>query len=203
MIDEVQDFAGNDFNLLKLIANANLKKIFVGDFYQHTFDTSKDGNVNVSLHKNYQEYQKRLKDMGFTPDSSTLDRSHRCSPTVCDFVTSKLGIAISSHRSDETFIGLVEDIRRVNEIYESSSIVKLFYKESNKRRCYAVNWGVSKGQDHYNDVCVVLNPTTFKAFKNGTLSSLAPSTRNKLYVAITRSRRDVYFVSDNLTKGIP
>ena len=49
-IDEVQDFAGNDFNLLKSIAKANLKILFVGDFYQHTFDTSRDGIVNKNLH---------------------------------------------------------------------------------------------------------------------------------------------------------
>ena len=43
-------FGGNDFNLLKEISKAKVNHIYVGDFFQHTFDTSRDGNTNSKLH---------------------------------------------------------------------------------------------------------------------------------------------------------
>ena len=38
-IDEIQDFGGHDFDFLQLIVDADVEVLFVGDFYQHTFDT--------------------------------------------------------------------------------------------------------------------------------------------------------------------
>ncbi len=83
-------------------------------------------------------------------------------------------------------------------IYTNNSIVKLFYQESNKYTGNTDNWGNTKGIDHHIDVCVVLNPTTYKAFKKGTLASLASTTRNKLYVACTRANRNLYFVDEKV-----
>jgi len=47
--------------------------------------------------------------------------------------------------------------------------------------------------DH-EDVCVMLNKTTAGLHKKGTLYDLKPSTRNKLYVAITRAHGNVYLI---------
>lgn len=60
-VDEVQDFAGHDFNFLMAISAAKLNATFVGDFFQHTFDTSRDGNVNVNLHSDYDAYKAKFK----------------------------------------------------------------------------------------------------------------------------------------------
>lgn len=84
-IDEVQDFAGYDFNLLPYFAKTNIDQLYVGDFYQHTFDTSRDGNVNNCLYEDYGKYLLRFKHMGFEPDITTLKKSFRCSPTICEF----------------------------------------------------------------------------------------------------------------------
>lgn len=41
LIDEVQDFAGHDFDfLMDLSKSKKLSLCYVGDFYQHTYDTS-------------------------------------------------------------------------------------------------------------------------------------------------------------------
>ena len=66
LIDEIQDFAGNDFNLLKTIVKSDVKIICVGDFYQHTFDTSRDGVVNKTLHQDYEKYKHSFNYMGFS-----------------------------------------------------------------------------------------------------------------------------------------
>ena len=45
-------------------------------------------------------------------------------------------------------------------------------------------------------VCVMLNKTTAKLFKQGKLTALPASTRNKLYVAITRAHGTVYLIDE-------
>jgi DNA helicase II / ATP-dependent DNA helicase PcrA len=201
-IDEVQDFGGHDFNFLSSIASANLDMLFVGDFFQHTFDTSRDGVVNKSLHDDFDNYVKRLQKMGLNVDYQTLNKSHRCSPTVCAFLTEKLGIKIESHRPDETLIQLVETANDIQRLHNCMKTVKLFYKEHYTYGCYSRNWGDSKGEDHYSDVCIILNKTSYDSFKKGSLNDLNPQTRNKFYVACSRTRNDLYFVPEFLYKKL-
>lgn len=42
----------------------------------------------------------------------------------------------------------------------------------------------------------MLNKTTAVKFAAGKLSELPPPTRNKLYVAITRAKGNVYFINE-------
>ncbi len=63
MFDEIKDLAGNDFNFVNNLTECNINTIYVGDFYQHAFDTSRGGNVNVNLHKNIDKYIKCFKDL--------------------------------------------------------------------------------------------------------------------------------------------
>jgi DNA helicase-2/ATP-dependent DNA helicase PcrA len=200
LIDEVQDFAGNDFNLLRKFNSANITLTLVGDYYQHTFDTSRDGNINSSLHKEYQNYLDKFEGAGYKIDLDTLSSSYRCSPSLCKFVTEKLGIAITSHRDDETEVMLIECPEQAKSIFCDDDVVKLFYNSSEKYPGNSQNWGAVKGEDNYNDVCVVLNPNSLGHFKRGTLHTLAPTSKNKLYVACTRAKRHLYFVSDKLYK---
>lgn len=198
LIDEVQDIAGNDFNLLQVLMEANMNQIYVGDFYQHTFDTSRDGKVNQNLHKDFVKYQNKFRNRGMEIDTKTLSSSYRCSPTICGYITEKLQISIDSHRQDETSIIYEQDINTINDLKTNNDIVKLFFKESHNYNFYSNNWGKVKGEDKYQDVCIVLNDTTLKHFKKDKLQTLPPSTRNKLYVALSRAKGDVYLVPYNL-----
>ena len=58
------------------------------------------------------------------------------------------------------------------------------------------NWSETKGEEYYRNVCVMLNKTISRKLTTGKLLELAPSTRNKLYVAITRARRNAYLIND-------
>lgn len=199
-IDEMQDFAGGDFNLLLAIANGNTDSLLVGDFFQHTFGTSHDGNLNKGLYDDYGAYKQRLEKSGLSIDEETLSHSYRCKPTTCDFVTSNLGISIGSHHSSGGLLELVEDEGWADAIFSQEHIVKLFFNKHDKFPCYSENWGASKGLDNYDSVCVVLNKTTEQHFRNGNLHELAPTTRNKLYVACTRARSELYFVPETYFK---
>lgn len=197
IIDEVQDIAGRDFNFLEALMETTVDMLFVGDFYQHTFDTSRDGNVNQSLFSNRDSYETRFSRRGVVPDTTTLVNSWRCSPGICDFISGNLGIDISSNRTDDDgTIQFIADIQEKESIINNPDIVKLHYKESCRHGQGHRNWGDTKGEDCYRDVCVLLNKETMKRYKAGRLSELVVSTRNKLYVAITRAHRNVYLVEE-------
>ncbi len=198
--DEVQDFAANDFNFICALSKANVDLRLVGDFYQHTFDTSRDGNTQKTLHDCFDKYCSKLKKSGFTVDLTSLSNSYRCSPSICTFVSDNIGIDILSHREDEVVVEYVSDEITINGIFENDSVVKLFYQKSNCYTGNTYNWGNTKGLDHFQDVCVVLNPTTQKAYDKGELDKLNPTTKNKLYVACTRAKGNLYFVSEKSLK---
>ncbi len=197
-IDEIQDFAGHDFNFLKELSKAGLNQIYVGDFYQHTFDTSRDGNTNSTLHDDLGKFISEFKKMGVIPDTKSLSKSYRCSPSICKFITEKLLISIESDKKDNTAIEFIDNLERAEQIINDNSIIKLFYKEHYKHNCFSRNWGESKGENNYFDVCVVLNKTTLKMYNKGKLNELPPASRNKLYVALSRANNNVYMIAENL-----
>jgi len=199
-IDEIQDLAGHDFNFLQSIAESKLKLLFVGDFYQHTFDTSRDGNINKNLHVDMETFIEKLRQMGLEVDCETLSKSYRCSPTVCTFISQDIGIEMASHRNEETTIHIIDTQADADRILKCNETIKLFYREHYKYACFSRNWGDSKGEDNYTDVCVVLNKNTFQKFQKNKLCELKPQTRNKLYVACSRARSNLYIVPEDLYK---
>jgi DNA helicase II / ATP-dependent DNA helicase PcrA len=199
-IDEVQDIAGHDFNFLIALIPARVEILLVGDFHQHTFDTSRDGNTNSSLHDDIQRYEKKLVDAGVSIDKDTLGSSWRCGEAICEFVTQKLHINMNSHRKDKVGIVPVTSQEQANVIHSSPCIVKLFYQEHYKYGCHSMNWGASKGMDHFQDVCVILSDRNWKFFEKGSFTGLAAITRNKLYVACSRARGDLYIAHEKYFK---
>jgi DNA helicase-2/ATP-dependent DNA helicase PcrA len=199
-VDEVQDFAGHDFNLLLEVSKAKAGMTFVGDFYQHTFDTSRDGSVNGSLHDDMANYEKRFRDAGVTVDKQTLGSSWRCATSVCDFISANLQIGMGSHAKRTSSIITVLEQAQANALHADAAVVKLFLKEHGKYGCYSQNWGASKGMDHFDDVCVVLGADAWKRYQSSTLHESKPQTRNRLYVACSRARGNLYFVSEKLFK---
>ena len=198
IVDEIQDIAGRDFLFLEKIMESKTNMLFVGDFFQHTFDTSRDGNVNKNLFIEKLGYEERFTAKGFYCDNTSLLNSWRCSVNVCKFINSNLGICISSNRSfdDDTKICFVSDKSQIHRILSDNSIIKLHYQNSSKFGTGHKNWGEVKGEDHYHDVCVLLNKTTARKFSIGELEELPQSTKNKLYVAITRAKGNVYFINE-------
>lgn len=202
IIDEVQDFAGRDFSFLEKLMETNVSQLFVGDFYQHTYDTSRDGNVNCNLFDDRMKYEERYVKKGVECDHTTLINSWRCSKSVCNYITDNLGISIDSNRSieDITTVEFVSAPCEIERIMRDESIVKLHYQKSSEYGSGHKNWGETKGEDHYHDVCILLNKTTFQKYKTGKLNELVPSTRNKLYVALSRARGNVYLINEEVTK---
>ena len=199
-VDEVQDFGGHDFNFILEIAQARARFRLVGDFYQHTFATSQDGNVNKSLHDEYDDYRAKFAKAGFKVDTTTLGASHRCGPAVCDYITKTLGIQIAAASVSAARVEVVESQEDVDRLHSDQNTVKLFLERHWLYGCHSNNWGASKGLDHYQDVCVALNPTSWALFLRGELALAKPIIRNKLYVAFSRARGNLFLAPESLFK---
>jgi hypothetical protein len=199
-VDEVQDFGGHDFNFLLEMAQARARFRLVGDFYQHTFATSHDGNVNKSLHDDYDVYRARFAKAGFEVDTTTLGASHRCGPAVCDQISRTLGIQVAAASPNTASVEVVESQEVVDRLHSDEGTVKLFLEQHWLYGCRSHNWGACKGLDHYQDVCVALNPTSWALLMRGELAQAKPIIRNKLYVAFSRARGNLFLAPERLFK---
>ena len=197
-VDECQDFESDDFDWLLSLSNLNAEVFLLGDFYQKTFSTSKRGNKGKGIHSSFENWIKVISDAGFEIDLSSLSKSYRCPKIVCDFIVDNLAIDILSQREEKipAEIILINSKDKIESIMTNDNVMKLFYQKSYDYDCKSQNWGDSKGSE-YDNVCVVLNPTTYKLFAANHLNELSSQTKSKFYVACTRTRGNLYFVNQS------
>ncbi|MEN4700019.1 DNA helicase UvrD [Pantoea agglomerans] len=198
LVDDVQDFAGHDFNFLFGLCSAEVSLLLAGDFYQHSFDTSRDGNTNSTLHDDITRYESRFLASGVVPDRLTLSKTWRSSPSVCSSISEYPSIRIESHRKDETLIELITCQNAAAGLHADDEVIKLFYQEHHRYGCHSLNWGASSGLDHFTDVCIVLGAKHWTLLTARRLNELPPAIRNKLCVACSRARGRIWFLPERL-----
>ena len=202
-IDEVQDFAGERFILLQDIIKNFDNLLLVGDFHQHSVSTriDPDGKL-IPFNKNisYQQYKKIFTKMGVQVDDTSLLYSRRCPEEVCALVNDKLGIDIKSSKQNTGNVIIINNEEEARAILENNSIIKLVHKNSKEYPFRAINWGYSKG-DTYGQVCVILNDNMEQFTEsNFNHEELPASTKNKFYVALTRTKGDLFIMPYSIFK---
>lgn len=202
-IDEFQDFREHDYELIMTIAKHLNDVTLVGDYYQHSVSGTNNSGKPFKRKKNvisYDEFIEELKKKKFEVDTTTLDKSRRCPTNVCSYVKRKLGINITSCDINRGFVIWADDI--AEEIIENHDILKLVYQNSEKYIFNSMNWGYSKG-DTVDNACVILTEK-FDNMNNEEfiVEGVAISTLNKLYVAMTRSKGNLYLIKADTFKKI-
>ena len=130
-------------------------------------------------------------------DTTTLSRTRRCPKPICDFVEEKLGIEFGCGNENIGDIYWLDE-SNVCEILEDDTVVKLVWNNAKRYSFNAVNWSYSKG-DTYNAVCIILTDKVADIQNDDfDVHSLTQITKNKLYVAITRTKGDLYFVKKDV-----
>ena len=208
-IDEVQDLAGYDLEILKLLFKSLSKIILVGDPRQVTY---------LTHHENqYKKYRDgKIKDfieneckrpIQYKVDDTSLNKTHRNNNCICDF-SSKLFdpgefLPIEPCSCDqcrnyqEDFEGIFfikpSDVEDYLSTFNPVQLRWDIRKEVNSR--YEVyNFGDSKGRTFKRVLIYPTDDMIAWIFDNS--SNLAPATRAKFYVAITRARYSVGIVFD-------
>lgn len=197
-IDEVQDLAGWDLELIKLLFESNIKLTLVGDHRQAVYTTN-DSNKNKSYKRNnivdfFQELEKKnLCQLIYK------NECYRCNQTICDFADSlypeMLPKTISRNEikteHDGLFIVRRKDVIKYADIYKPQ--VLRYKKTTNTEGLSALNFGVCKGQN-FDRVLIFPTEGIKKFLKSGKIDDIGD--KPKFYVAVTRARHSVAIVFD-------
>lgn len=203
LIDEFQDFREYDYELIMALAKRLNDVILVGDYHQHSVSATNNSGKpfkNKSKDVSYVDFVAELRNSGFEIDLTTLDKSRRCSAEICNYISEKLHINIASNGDHCGSIVWIDDDPSV--VLNQDQIIKLVFNEAANYTFRAMNWSYSKG-DTVDSACVILTD----GLDNLDSDSFDPekikrSTLNKLYVAMTRSRGDLYLIKASTFKKL-
>lgn len=198
-IDEVQDLSGYDLEFLKLLFQCKTNILLVGDPRQGTYSTN-----NSSKNKKF----KKAKIVNFfeddslaiKKDDSSLTINYRsCSP-ICD-LSNKLYPDLKKTTSGNTnttghdgaFFINTQDVENYLSEYRPIQL-RWDYRTTVNEKYRVLTFGLSKGLEFER---VIIYPTPqFIAWIKNNNSELAPTSRSKFYVAITRASCSVGIVCD-------
>lgn len=200
-IDEFQDYREYDYEMIIALTKHLNSVLFVGDYYQHSVIADKNSGKPFSK-KTYAEYIALIKDAGLSVDETTLSKTRRCPQNICSFIQDKLQVKIEAKNHHTGEVILVKE--KIHDILNDDSIIKLVHENSSKYSFRAINWSYSKG-DTYENICVILTEKFEGIFdSNFSLKSASDSqiTNNKLYVAMTRTKGNLYIIKFSDFKAV-
>src|SRR5690554_77252 len=210
-IDEVQDLAGYDLELIKLLFKSKIEVELVGDPRQVTYLTH-----NPDKHKKYAEgnlkgylIEKCKSLIKNNIDEDLLNRSHRNNKLICDYssklypgfnvtepcdcchseITEHIGIFIIKKEDISTYLSKYNPVQLK---WDSRVLVNTSYQ--------SFNFGETKGLT-FERVMIYPTEAMTRWIKNNN-SKLESSTRAKFYVGITRAKYSVAIVYDYDDKNI-
>ncbi|MGE0108442.1 MAG: UvrD-helicase domain-containing protein [Bdellovibrionales bacterium] len=209
LIDEVQDLVGWDYTILEALSSIDgVCCECVGDFRQTIYKTTPTSRKNPST--THQKKQAFIR-LGF--EQEVMDKSKRCVQPICtfaDLVHQRDGYVQT--RSDAT---ITENFRRhlgvfavrpadVKEyLLQYKPVILRWDKRAEPELCQnltAYNFGEAKGSGF--DRVLIIPTGDYRTFLSGNLNvfdgNRTETSRNKLYVAITRARYSVAFLYDGV-----
>jgi len=198
-IDEVQDLAGYDLEFLKILFSSKINVHLVCDPRQGTYSTN-DSAKNKKYSKASILDFFSDKSLGIEIDDSSLITNYRCCPSICE-LSNKLYPDLQKSESgnkrttghDGIFLIKKEDTGRY--LSEYNPVQLRWDSRTQVIQGYEVlNFGLSKGLEFER---ILIYPTPqFLAWLKDNNSDLAPTSRSKFYVAITRAFFSVGIVCD-------
>lgn len=203
LIDEFQDFCEYDYELIMALAKQLNEVVLVGDYHQHSVSATNNSGKpfkKKSTDVSYDAFVAELKKSGFEVDLTSLNKSRRCSVEICNYVSEKLRISITSNGDHGGTVKWIDD--DPTSVLDDDRIIKLVFQEAGKYSFPALNWSYSKG-DTVDSACVILTDGLDNLDSDKfNPDRVKPSTLNKLYVAMTRSRGDLYLMKASTFKAI-
>jgi len=198
-IDEVQDLAGYDLEIISLLSHKDIGLLMVGDPRQITYHTHEEAkNRKYSEGKIEQFVQEHCQ--GICVDKTTLNTTHRNEQSICSFANSiypEFDSCLADTKEltghDGVFLVHTTDVDSYLETYHPLQLRDKITVPVNERYA-AMNFGDSKGLTFKR---VLIYPTgPMKKWICNHNEELKAQSRAKLYVSITRARYSVAIVID-------
>lgn len=196
LVDEGQDFAGYDYDLLLALMRSCENMTIVGDPRQQTYRTN-NGPIHSGCSNVFEFFNKQR----FPIDDTSLSVSYRCSNEIIRLANKlfpELPKVVATKGSDDVPGGRVYKVERSEfdtwvQSHNSTPTILRYDKRAEVPDGYRVmNMGDSKGLT-LGDVAIIPTPGMRKWIMDEPVN-LRDSTRAKLYVAITRASGDLIFL---------
>lgn len=217
-IDEVQDLAGYDLDILVAFARSKVRLLMVGDPRQVTYVTHHEARYKKYVDGGIVNFLKNElpKAVSVEIDEATLNVSHRNNAAICE-LSSQLYPDLPvceacqcENCRDNTFEHTgIYIVRKVDYPAYLAAIKPMQLREKTTSigvNCQwpAMNFGESKGRGF--DHVAILPTQPMQHWITNTNQYLKPTSRARLYVALTRARHSVAIVMDwtktNLPNGV-
>jgi len=205
-VDEFQDYAGWDLEIIRILFESQMYITCVGDYKQATYRTNNSPKNNQYRDENIRNYFKMLEKKGLctTLYANTTRRFNR---EICDFINIIHGDIESIVEPDgnidcddpanNTGVYLM-DVKYLSQYCEYYHPTILRYDKKAKidfcHSCDVFNYGCSKGAT-YERVVIIPVSTTLPFIEKQTKVT-SNQTRAKFYVACTRAKHSVIFAVD-------
>lgn len=205
-IDEVQDLAGYDLELIQLFFHSNVSLLMVGDPRQVTFHTHEEAK-NSKYSEGQLEQFIRDRNLDIEIDKSTLNITYRNEKSICEYANSIYPnfspcIAASKEPTghDGVFFVRATDIDAYLKDYHPVQL------RDSKRTAVntdhpVFNFGDSKGLTFNRTLIYPTTPMIKWIFDHGI--DLKPKSRARFYVAVTRAKYSAAIVINDIKKRPP
>ena len=193
--DEIQDLAGYDIDILKLLMESIISITCCGDNKQATFSTHVAKKNKNQTGKNIWEFFKQLEEKGLVRIERNLS-TRRFNNDICNFANtvypgdSITTIMTESTEHDGVFLINKEDVAKYYN-YFSPQLLRYDSKTSIDYPC--INFGLCKGETFDRVLIYPNTPLNNFILKGETLKS-----PEKYYVAVTRPRYSIAFAMNKL-----
>lgn len=195
-IDEFQDLAGWDLDVIEMLLRSGIRVTLVGDPRQHTYTTNSSSKNKQYLGIDVVNLVKRWKKNGLCA-LEPMSGSYRCNQAICDFsnalwpeMDAMTPLQNDTTGHDGVFLVAENAVAEYSQRFRPQ--VLRYDKKANTYGCEALNFGLAKGLQ-FERVLIIPTVPIRKYLQSGELNHVEKS-REKLHVAVTRARHSVAFV---------
>lgn len=204
-IDEFQDLAGWDLEVIRMLLQSCIRVTLVGDPRQHIYSTNPSP-------KNKQYLGIRAVNLAEIWEKDGLcsiehmSATHRCNGPICE-LSNRLWpgmdamMPLRNDATDHDGVFLVAENLVKEYIERFKPQVLRHDRRAETYGCEALNFGLAKGLQ-FKRVLIVPTGPIKKYLQSGALSHVEKS-RDKLHVAVTRASYSVAFVFDGQSPVVP
>lgn len=197
-IDEFQDLAGWDFEVVEMLLRSDIRVTMVGDPRQHIYTTNPGAKNKQFLGANVIQLVSKWVEAGLCA-MTMMNHTYRCNSDICAFSNGMWEeyqpmVAKQEYLDDHQGVFLVAPSLVHDYIQEYQPQFLRHDIGANTYGFDAMNFGASKGLEFAHVLIVPTGPIK-KYLETGDVKHIEKS-KIKLHVAVTRAKLSVAFIHD-------
>ncbi len=204
-IDEFQDLAGWDLELIMILLQSSIRVTLVGDPRQCIYITHPSNKNPQYRGIKVVDLVEKWEKAGLC-SIELMSATHRCNGPICEFSNALWPrmdsmTSMRSGTAEHNGVFLVAEDLVTDYIDRYQPQVLRHNRKAKAYSCEALNFGVSKGLE-FERVLIIPTEPIRKYLCSGDLRAIGKA-RNRLHVAVTRAWDSVAFVFDDDSPVVP